>query len=162
MTTAIQNGVQYSSDVTLDSEQLSKAGRGLLAAPDVCQPVKMSENSWPALATLDFKVDTPIHALKVWWGVQAWDGKRWRELDLPKDATTHPKINIMKGAQDVEHKLSIASNILPQNCTKLQVKAHFSNAQNSSSSIDYFENLKYEEDFYGYESRQDQGISHHW
>ena len=59
----------------------------------------MSENSWPALATLDFKVDTPIHALKVWWGVQAWDGKRWRKLDLPKDATTHPKINIMKGAQ---------------------------------------------------------------
>ena len=134
MTTAIQNAIQYSSDETLDSELLSKAGRGLLAAPDVCQPVKMSENSWPALATLDFKVDTPIHALKVWWGVQAWDGKRWRELDLPKDAITHPKINILKGAQTVENKLSIASNILPQNCTKLQVKAYFSNAQNTSSS----------------------------
>jgi hypothetical protein len=40
----------------------------------------------------------------------------------------------MKGAQTVENKLSIASNILPQNCTKLQVKAYFSNAQNTSSS----------------------------
>ena len=134
MASAIQNGIQYPSNEALDSELLSKPGRGLLAAPDVCEPVKMSDNSWPALSTLDFKVDTPNHTLKVWWGVEAWDGKRWREVDLPKDASTCPKINVMKGLQNIEIKLSIASPILPPNCSKLQIRAYFSNAQNTSSS----------------------------
>jgi DGQHR domain-containing protein len=131
ITTAMENGIQFDSDETIDPDILSVPGKGLLAAPDIIQPVEMSGNTWPALYDLEFKVGTPCHTLKVTWEVEAWDGKRFRDIDIPNDATTHPKIEIKNGHNDVEHTLTVSSNILPPNCYKFKIRPSFSNAVNT-------------------------------
>jgi DGQHR domain-containing protein len=131
MTTAIENGTQCNTDETINPDIHSMPGKGLLAAPDVVEAVEMSGNSWPALYDLEFKVETPCHTLKVSWEMREWDGKRYRDVDIPNDATTHPKIDIKSGYNNVEHKLVVSSNILSHNSTKFEVRPSFSNAVNT-------------------------------
>jgi len=131
MTTAIENGEQFDADETVNPDIHSIPGKGLLAAPEIIDAVEMSGNSWPALYDLEFKVGTPSHTLKVTWEMREWDGKRYRDVDIPNDATTHPKIDIKSGYTNVEHKLVVSSDILSPNCKKFEVRPAFSNAVNT-------------------------------
>ena len=118
---AINHGVQYDENETLNSELESMPGRGLLARPAASEITVVSGNEWPALLDLSLRTFWPKHALKVYWSLEYSDGSTTRELEFPNNAVSYSD-------NDDTSTLTIKSSIIPHTAQTIRVRAIFKNA----------------------------------